>query len=86
MLQKTTGQRRREIMQAGQNACQRLLNLYKEQSAEGADERQPNVERQIEVIQKLRSFFKEWMDGRKSPEILVKNPFPISIYIVIWRR
>lgn len=58
LLQKATGQRKKEIVLAAQNACDRLLDLYKE--AEGSEEqRQPSAERQIEVVHSLKSFFKE---------------------------
>lgn len=64
LVQKATGQRKHELIIAGQNACDRLLVLYNnketlESSSNELIERQPNLDKQIDVIKFLKSCFKE---------------------------
>lgn len=63
LAQKASGQRKHEIVLAGQNVCDSLLLLYDNEETDSSSneliERQPNFDKQIGVIKFLKSCFKE---------------------------
>lgn len=54
LVQRTTGHRKKEIVQVGLNAIEKLVQRYKEAAREGTN---PNIAAEIETIQGLKAQF-----------------------------